>query len=292
MVGTVVWPLRLARVEGSRLEPEGMRSRMPDVPDTSMIAPRWVTMFPETEIVPPERTWPVRRFCGFGIRTVLPDASRRAVEPIRTVERSGGSPATGNEFAPVTTMVPPGVLTEPRNVVVTPEKVTLPLASVSTDEFSAMTRSPRDTIWRVKLSVKPVEENVREAVGRMPSASKVGLSKRSAWPVSARARRVWTIGRIWVPLVMSSPGVPSARPRPERVKLEKPPSLKNSGAKTRVEGSGEVPPIWMAAALIVSAAAVPPEIPRRFAPSSREPPITEETLMSWPPASESEPPLP
>ena len=75
-------------------------------------------MFPETEMEPPPRTSPTRRPIGSGRSSVFPEASNTLPEPIRTVVKSGGSEIAGKEVAPVMDIEPPGVLIEPRTVVV------------------------------------------------------------------------------------------------------------------------------------------------------------------------------
>ena len=63
----------------------GATSNTSLVPATSSKDPDSATIFPETRIVPPGNTEPVRKFWAFGVRTVVPCADKTLWGPRSTV---------------------------------------------------------------------------------------------------------------------------------------------------------------------------------------------------------------
>src|ERR1035437_2976675 len=81
---------------------EGDSSSRSLAPETSRTAPLWATRLPDTEIVPPASTDPIRRPYGSGVNTVAPAADNIAPEPINTEVKAvtGFASLDGNFFAP------------------------------------------------------------------------------------------------------------------------------------------------------------------------------------------------
>src|SRR6516162_5514279 len=223
---------------------------MSAAPETFIRDPGSATILPETVIVPPARTDPVRKPSELGVSSVVPLAESDACGPISTVGTA--TPVAGKRIselvAPCIIMFPPGTAMEPSTATVSPVNETVANGSVKIDEPSDITRSPWITGAALTGSFVPMALNVRSTGVLRAWGKSVGTSDELP-VVSKLTNKLSAVGVTIVPGAITKPGRKLSEPPvvvspiPFIEKLVNPPWLKKPDESNKVSALLMVPPI-------------------------------------------------